>query len=100
MSDRCGFKFSNGARCQLAKGHGANHYWTDVVVAKSPETPAPRTFTAEEVEPLVEALKAARVFVRGKHSTLSYGPNMLVKQIDSALTIWDAKLSAPAKDGL
>lgn len=34
---------------------------------------------------LLEALQEARTFVRGKHSTLSYGPKVLLDKIEQAI---------------
>lgn len=66
------------------------------------ETPAPRTFTAEEVRPLVEALREAGIILAKLREDYPYDcpvdTSTAADKLAAALAIWYAKLSAPAKD--
>lgn len=57
----------------------------------------PPAVAGDRERALREALEAARRFVRGRHSTLTYGPKTLLDQIDNALAL--AAPDSPASSG-
>lgn len=75
------------------KNDAAGRPWLKRALAYIQEAPNPPDRNPAEC-PNYKVLIAARNFVRGRHSTLSYGPQSLLDQLDAAIDAHQAKIDA------